>query len=392
MYTLLKGITIIDVSRLLPGPLCSMILADLGADVVKVEQRGLGDYARWIPPFQSEEGAVFLALNRNKRSIAIDLEKPEGEEILKKLVSRADVFLESFRPGVVKKLGIDYPQLSQIKKDLIYCSITGFGQKGRLRDRPGHDLTYMALSGLLPYFLQKESVTLPPLQLADIGGGTFPGVIAILAALLHRERTGKGEYIDLSMYDGLATWATLLTAVTVAEGKAPATGSGMLSGNTPCYTLYRTKDEKLLAVANLEPKFWKNFLSALDCEHLLDLQFDEENKGHQAKKELQTILGSQSLEYWEKLFSTIDTCVEPVRTFDEVLRSPLWKERNLLLKLEHPVAGTLTQVNHPIKYSNAAERCNSPPPMLGEQTDRICQELGYSEEACRQLRLKGVID
>ena len=288
----LEDLRVLDLSRLLPGPFCSLLLADCGADVIKVEDTGIGDYARWSPPFhegveKSASGALFLALNRNKRSIRVNLKSDEGRELLLKLAQDADIVLESFRPGVLDRLGVGYEALKAVNSGIVYCAISGYGQDGPYAQRAGHDLNYLATAGLLGL---TGDVGGPPVQsaaqIADIGAGSLMAAFAILAAIRERDRSGEGQSIDISMTDGSLAWMVMPSAVALAGGKPPRRGEGELAGGLVCYRPYECKDG-WVSMGALEPKFWKLWCEGTGHEELIEKQF--ERAGSEAHKAVEAV-------------------------------------------------------------------------------------------------------
>ena len=275
----LEGLTVLDLSRLLPGGYCSLILADFGADVIKVEDTGMGDYVRWAPPYydgaeETARSAKFLSLNRGKRSIRIDLKNERGKQVLLRLVRGADVLLESFRPGVLDRLGVGYERLKQENPRLVYCAITGYGQDGPNRDRSGHDMNYLGLGGLLGLTGEADG---PPVQsagqIADLGGGGLMAAVGVLIALRERERSGEGQFVDCSMFDGALSWLAMVAADMFADGVVPRRGTLHLAGAVTCYRPYRCADG-YVTLGALEPKFWAEFCRGVGREDLLDHAFD----------------------------------------------------------------------------------------------------------------------
>ncbi|MFN2581930.1 MAG: CaiB/BaiF CoA transferase family protein, partial [Candidatus Dormibacteria bacterium] len=285
--TALDDVRILDLSRLLPGPFCSLILADLGADVIKVEDTSAGDYLRWMPPLAGEYSAMFHALNRNKRSVSLDLKRPEGRDAFLQVAESADVVLESFRPGVMERLGLGYDTLHARNPRLILCSISGYGQDGPYRERAGHDLNYASLAGVLSIDGVEDGLpAMPPLQVADLGGGALHAAVAILAALHQRARTGEGQWCDIAMLDGLISWMAPHAATYFATGDVPAPHSLILNGRHPCYRMYRCADGAV-SVAALEQKFWDALVRALGLAHLVDDAFADGERAQEVVRELQ---------------------------------------------------------------------------------------------------------
>ncbi len=368
----LAGVKVLDLSRLLPGPYATLVLADLGATVDKVEEPGTGDYTRHMPPMKDETSALFLGLNRNKRSIALDLKSAGGVATLKALVRHYDVLVESFRPGVMDRLGCGYPALAKENPKLIMCSISGYGQTGPDRLKAGHDLNYMARSGALAYGgVEGGAPALPGVQVADIGGGSLFALVGILAALHERHQTGQGRFVDVSMTDGSLAFLHMHLAsrlVMGGEGAPLARGREALNGGYACYGLYRTKDDRYLAVGALEPKFFQGVCAAIGRPELLEGAYDTGEGGRRTRRELEAVFAARSLAEWITVFSPLDLCVEPVREGDEVLDDPQLQARGVFAKV-----GDVVWLRTPLRFGDVAIR---PPPALGENTAEILRECG----------------
>ncbi len=368
----LAGVKVLDLSRLLPGPYATLVLADLGATVDKVEEPGTGDYTRHMPPMKDETSALFLGLNRNKRSIALDLKSAGGVATLKALVRHYDVLVESFRPGVMDRLGCGYPALAKESPRLIMCSISGYGQTGPDRLKAGHDLNYMARSGALAYGgVEGGAPALPGVQVADIGGGSLFALVGILAALHERHQTGQGRFVDVSMTDGSLAFLHMHLAsrlVMGGEGAPLARGREALNGGYACYGLYRTKDDRYLAVGALEPKFFQGVCAAIGRPELLEGAYDTGEGGRRTRRELEAVFAARSLAEWITVFSPLDLCVEPVREGDEVLDDPQLQARGVFAKV-----GDVVWLRTPLRFGDVAIR---PPPALGENTAEILRECG----------------
>jgi crotonobetainyl-CoA:carnitine CoA-transferase CaiB-like acyl-CoA transferase len=392
----LEGLTVLDLSRLLPGGFCSLLLADFGADVVKVEDTGTGDYIRWCPPVyeggdRSARSALFLALNRGKRSLRLDLKTEPGKEVLLRLAQRADVVLESFRPGVLDRLGVGYERLRERNPGLVYCAITGFGQSGPARERAGHDINYLGLAGLLGLSGDRDG---PPVQsvgqIADLGGGALMGAIGILIALRERERSGQGQLVDCSMFDGALSWLALLAAQALALGRAPQRGSLALAGGLTCYRPYRCLDG-YVTLGALEPRFWSAFCRGLGREDLLTHAFDP--PGSEAHAVVTELLAQRTRDQWRAFGDQHDCCLEPVLGLDEVLASELVAAREMIAELaqpglEHPVK----LLGLPIKLSRTpGDPARAPGPGLGEHTDEVLAAAGFSPEEIAALHESGVV-
>jgi len=286
----LSGIRVLDLTRLLPGPYCSMMLADLGAEVIKVEEVGRGDYIRQSPPIRKKESALFLSLNRNKKSMSLNLKMPRAREIFYDLVRTADVVLEGFRPGVMEKLKLGYTDLKSINPKIIYCSISGYGQNGPYAQRAGHDLNYLSIAGVMSITGTRDGrPIIPGVQIADIGGGGLLAAFCILAAVVSRAKTGRGQSIDVSMMDGAFSWLSMHAGKYFADAILPGPSSELLSGRYACYNIYRTKDGKYMSLGALEPQFWSAFCNAVNRPDLIAEQFVEGEKAEALIAEVTSI-------------------------------------------------------------------------------------------------------
>jgi len=383
----LAGVRVLDLSRLLPGPFCSMLLLHLGAEVIKVEDPSSGDYTRQMPPLVGAEGAYFLALNRGKRSLAVNLKTAEGRGIFLRLAETADVVLESFRPGIADRLGVGYQAVNAVNPRIVYCSLTGYGQDGPYQRRAGHDVNYMALSGLLGLTgMAGGPPVIPAVQIADLAGGTC-AALAIVTALYARERTGRGQYLDVAMLDAVVSWLPLLVAWQAGGGEV-ARGRLPLSGRFPCYQVYETRDGQFMSLGALEPGFWANFCRLVDREDLIPRQFD----GDQATfQEMRAIFRSRTRDEWVKLLEGVDTCCEPVKSLSEALADPQVRHRGMVKEVPHPAAGAVPQLGSPLRLEDAERVCALPAPRLGEHTHKVLLELGYAPEEIEALQARGVV-
>lgn len=392
----LAGIKVLDLSRLLPGPFCSLMLADLGADVLKVEDTGAGDYTRMLPPYAGDEetrrrgaaGVQFCALNRNKRSIQIDLKTEQGREILLKLVAEHDVVLESFRPGVLDKLGVGYERMREENAGLVYCAISGYGQDGPFRDRAGHDMNYLGLNGLLGISgLAEAPLVQSAGQIADIGGGAMPAAIAILAALVRRQATGEGAEIDISMTDGAMSWLAMPASAALA-GDVRRRGDVDLGGRWACYVPYEAADGWISCGA-LEPKFWQAFCNGVGREDLIAKQFAAIGSDDHA--EIAAVFRSRTRAEWAAFNDQHDCCIEPVLELDEALGSDLTRERGMVIEVEQPGAGPVGQVAPPFVIDRQRPDRREPAPAFGEHTDEVLTDLGYDADQIAELRAGGAV-
>jgi crotonobetainyl-CoA:carnitine CoA-transferase CaiB-like acyl-CoA transferase len=392
----LEGIRILDLTRLLPGGFCSLLLADFGADVIKVEDTGAGDYVRWAPPYyegadETARGAAFLALNRNKRSIRINLKDDAGKQVLLRLVRDADVVLESFRPGVLDRLGVGYERMREVNPGVVYCAITGYGQDGSHRDRSGHDMNYLGLVGLLGLTGEEDG---PPVQsagqVADIGGGALMAAFGVLAALRERDRSGTGQLVDVSMADGSLSWLAMVAARYFAEGVVPRRGDLELAGALICYRPYRCADG-WVTLGSLEPKFWQAWCRGVGREDLIERQFERPGSG--AHAEVETIFRQRTREQWQAFASEHDCCLEPVLELDEALESDLVREREMVVEIEQPgAARPVRLVAPPVKLSSTpADPGRLPGPALGEHTREVLAAAGYTDDEIAQLESAGAI-
>ncbi|HVG20524.1 MAG TPA: CaiB/BaiF CoA-transferase family protein, partial [Blastocatellia bacterium] len=390
MQQALEGIRVLDLSRMLPGPYASMMLGDLGAEVVKVEEVKIGDPTRWSPPMIANQSAAFLQVNRNKKSIAIDLKQPEGRDIFLKLASRADCVLEQFRPGVVDRLGIGYAAVSEINPRIVYCSLTGFGQGGPHAARSGHDLNYLALSGVLGLTTDERGrPVIPGVQVADLAGGMI-AAFAMLAALAARERTGRGQYVDVSMFDVMLSMLPVPAAHQFG-GKAIGVGGKYgLTGAYPFYNVYETGDGKFMTLGALEPKFWANFCRRVGREDLIARQFDEGERREGLFEEVRAIFKSRAQSEWVELMRDADCCCEPVLPMSEAFEHAQALAREMVREAEHPTAGYIKQLGFAYKLSDTPPRTSRPSPALGEHTEELLADIGIGREERERLRKSGI--
>jgi crotonobetainyl-CoA:carnitine CoA-transferase CaiB-like acyl-CoA transferase len=372
----LEGIRVLDLTRLLPGPFCSLLLADFGADVIKVEDPIAGDYARWYEPKVADQSAMFISLNRNKRSITLDLKSEKDKEVFIDLIKTSDVLIESFRPGVMNRLGLGYEELKHHNPKLIYCAITGYGQTGPYAKEPGHDLNFLSYAGLL--HLQGAANGNPlmsSVQIGDIGGGSLMATIGILLSIIDAKKSGDGQFVDISMLDGAVSWMqTILPDYWVTQDM-PNRGELILNGGKACYEVYRTKDDRFISVGALEYKFWKNFCKVIGKEELIE-QLDEPiERQRMMKAEIQAIILQKASAEWLVLFKGTDACVSPVLTPKEMSENPQIRHREMIQEVHHPEAGLLKQIANPIKLSNRKVKLRRHAPRLGEHNAEILNEL-----------------
>jgi crotonobetainyl-CoA:carnitine CoA-transferase CaiB-like acyl-CoA transferase len=387
----LSGVRILDLTRLLPGGFCTQLLGDLGADVIKVEDTGAGDYVRWAPPYYGDDektslgtrSALYLSLNRNKRSVRLDLKQPGGTQALLKLVEGADALVESFRPGVLERLGVGYEKLLGANPALVICPITGYGQDGPNRDRAGHDQNYLGLNGILGLTGEKEG---PPVQagaqIADLGGGGLMAAVGILAALNEAKTSGKGQVVDVSMTDGSLSWLAMVAGRYFCEGRVPKRGELELSGGIICYRPYEAKDGWVSCGA-LEQKFWAAWCRGVEREDLIDRQFDP--PGSDAHGEAVEIFKQRTRDEWVAFNDEHDCCIEPILDLDEALDSPQVREREMVVEWDQPGLGPVKQLGVPVKFSRTPGGVNRPAPALGEHTAEVLEAAGCSAEEIAAL-------
>lgn len=388
----LAGIRVLDLTRLLPGPMCTLHLADMGADVIKVEDPGAGDYARWIGRRARVNSLDFLAMNRNKRAINLDLKHPAGAALFLRLAETADVVVEGFRPGVADRLGVGYAAVAAVNPRAVYCSITGYGQTGPLADKAGHDVNYLALSGALD---QTGAAGGPPaignFQIGDLAGGTLTAAMSICAALVGTQRTGRGRHLDVAIADAVLTHMVIAAATLAGEGATAPRGRDKLTGGLPCYGVYATADGRWLAVGALEPKFWVQVCAALGRPDLADRGHLEGDAGELVRAEVAAVIASRPLAHWADLFAPLDCCVTPVLTLEEAMESAHALARGLVVTHEHPVEGPVRQFAPPVRMGAGPVAVDRPAPMQGEHTDAVLREAGLSEDEIARHRAEGVI-
>jgi crotonobetainyl-CoA:carnitine CoA-transferase CaiB-like acyl-CoA transferase len=364
-----------------------MMLADLGAEVIKIEEPKIGDPTRKSPPMVDGHSAPFAQVNRNKKSIALDLKHAQGREIFLKLAATADVLIEQFRPGVVDRLGINYAAVAEINPRIVYCALTGFGQDGPHRERSGHDLNYLALSGVLGLTTDDHGKpVIPGVQVADLAGGMIAG-FAILAALLARERTGRGQYVDVSMFDVMVSMLPIPAAHHFAGSTIPVGGKYVLSGAYPFYNVYETSDGKFMTLGALEPKFWANFCRKVDREDLVARQFDAGERRVNLFEEVRKIFKSRPQSEWVALMRDADCCCEPVLSMSEAFEHAQTRAREMVRQS----ACVTDQLGFSYKLSDTPPSEESQAPALGEHTAELLAAVGITADECKRLCEDGVI-
>lgn len=391
MKQALEGIRVLDLSRMLPGPYCTMMLGDLGAEVIKIEEIKGGDPTRHSPPKVGTQSAAFRQVNRNKKSISIDLKSSEGRALFLKLAATADIVMEQFRPGVVDRLGIGYKEVSEINPRIIYCALTGFGQDGPHRDRSGHDLNYLALSGVLGLTTDEQGKpAMSGIQVADLAGGMIAG-FAMLAALLARERTGRGQYVDVSMFDVMLSMLPIAASHQFVGKRYEVGDKFVLSGSYPFYNVYETIDGNYMTLGALEPKFWTNFCKTVAREDLIAKQFSEGDDKAELFSEVKAIFKSRSRDEWIEVMRDADCCCEPVLSLGEAFEHEQTKARQMVQEITTATDGVLKQLGFAYKLSDTPPRINTMSPELGEHTEELLTVLGIAQDEQERMKGAGVV-
>ncbi len=387
----LDGLLVLDFTRLLPGPFATQLLANLGADVIKIEDPGLGDYMRTVPPSIQGTSYAYLMVNRGKRSLSVDLKTKEGREILYKLVPKADIVIEEFRPHVMKELGMDYRTLVKRNPRLIFCSFNGYGQTGPWKDAPGHDITFEAHAGILGVSGEPGGrPAIPGVPMADLASG-FNAAMSVLAALRTRDKTGKGEFVDVSIFDTAISLMVLNLSLYLATGEEPIAGETLLTGTFPFYNLYETSDGGWLAVAVVESKFWEKMCDVLGVPEIKDAQFANDEEKARVAETLRSRFRSKPKAAWESIFSEANLPIVGVKTVADVVHDPQVKARQLLPVVDVPGLWKMQVLAHPAKHSVSTTRNPARAPAKGEDTEAILASLGYTPEQIEALAKKGII-
>jgi len=388
----LAGFRVLDLTRLLPGPMCSLHLADLGADVIKIEDPGAGDYSRHRSADEKAGPApVFTQINRNKRGLKLDLKQPEGVEAFMDLAADSHVVLEGFRPGVMARLDIDFPRVRARNPAIVFCAISGYGQDGPLRDVAGHDINYCGYAGVLH---QSGARGGPPaianFQIADLLGGTLSAVMGILAALVDAQRSGKGRFVDVSMTDCTLAHNVVPFARASAEGEARPRGQDALSGGLPCYGVYETSDGGYMALGALEAKFWRAFCEAVARPDLIAHHMVSGETADRVRAEVAAIFKSSSRDDWTRRLAGADCCASPVLSPSEARHDPHLVERGMFVEADNAEIAS-GQLAFPLRMSEFAFEVERPAPGHGEHSREILREIGYGEDRIDELEEKGVI-
>lgn len=376
----LSGITVIDLSRLLPGPYCSMILADHGARVIAIESKQF-----------MADGLFFNSINRNKEHLSLNLKNTTGKEIFRRLIQSADVMMEGFRPGVVDRLGVDYESIRKVNPKIIYCSITGYGQNGPLRDRVGHDVNYLSTAGVLNLIGEPDRPpSIPGIQIADIAAGGMNAAIGILLALFAREKNGRGQYIDISMTDGMVGFLPVALFFQQLTGQDPRRADALLSHRYACYNTYETADGRFLSIGAVENRFWKALCEHFGVPQYAALQYDD---GHRDEilNFMRATFKRQTLDEWDAELADLEICWGRVQTFSELLADPLFREREMILEMKGGTGEKKAAIGVPVKLSETPGSVRSAAVDFGASTSSILRELGYSEKEIEEFAESEVI-
>ncbi|BBU39651.1 MULTISPECIES: CaiB/BaiF CoA transferase family protein [Aeribacillus] len=389
----LAGIKIIDLTRILSGPFCTMTLADLGAEVIKIESPQGDDTRQWGPPFIKNESAYFLSVNRNKKSVVLNLKDPKGKEILLKMVEEADVVVENFRPGTLKKLGIDYDILKQHNRGVILASISGFGQTGPYSKKPGYDVLAQGMGGLMSVTGEPDGTPVKAgYSLADIGAGMW-ATIGILSALWERERSGQGQWIDVSLLDTMVSWQTYLAGNYFATNNDPKPLGGAHPNIVPYQVFEASDGHFILAVGN--DSLWNSLVDVLDVEALRDRKFKTNPDRVQNRDELISILEEifkrKTRDEWVDMLESAKIPCGPVNKLSDILNDAHIKEREMVVEMEHPSLGILKMLGVPVKLSRTPGRIKTVPPAQGEHSETVLKQMGYSKEEIETFIKEGII-
>jgi len=400
----LEGIRVLDLSRTAPGTFCTMILGDLGAEVLKVEAPSVSEFAGSSVSEKGEENrrrAAYFPLNRNKKSMVLNLGAERGREIFYRLAQQVDVIVEGFRPGVAQRLGVGYDTVKKLNPKVVYCSLSGYGQDGPYRTFPGHDINYISFAGVLDLIGPREGPPIIPLNLvADFAGATLYGAIGILTALLARNKTGKGQYVDVAYVDGAISLIGFFTNTYFRDGIAPKRGETALHGAYPYYGVYQTKDDKYITIGCIEKHFWENLCRLLGREDYISHHFSsrhfvqkpEDKKWEEISSFLKETFLTKTREEWFELLIKHDIPAGKVYALEEVFTDPQVLHRQMMIEIDHPTLGKVKQIGITPKLSDTPGEVRSVSPLRGDHTDEILQGLGLNQEEIESLRKEGVID
>ena len=389
----LENIRVLDLSTMYPGPLCTMMLADFGAEVIRIEPTKGGDLWRNSLPHIEGLGMPYLQVNRNKKSIELNLKEEEGRKIFYKMAESADVIVEQYRPGVAARLGIDYETIHRINPKIVYCSISGFGQDGPYRLLSGHDLNYISYAGILGLSARKgERPVIPGVQIGDIGGGALYAAIGILIALLGVKAGGKGQYVDTAMLDGAVSLMSWNGSSYLANGQAAEPEGNILLGQLACYNVYETKDKRYISIGAVEAHLWQNFCVLIGKPEYVAWQRDL-SKQDEMRAHITDLFRSKTLDEWKKALADVDCCWSPVASVGEALEDPQVLHRKMVVEMEDPQGqyGKVKMIGSPIKLSETPARQELFPPRKGEHTQQVLRACGYSDEQIQEFLKKGII-
>jgi len=389
----LQGLKILDFTTLLPGPFATMILADMGADVLRVLSGSYPDMASFLPPFlpDSDLSCNLAYLGRGKRCLNLNLKMTSAVEIVHRLIKKYDIVIEQFRPGIMARLGLAYEDLRAVNPSLIYCSLTGYGQTGPLKNRAGHDINFLARSGLMSYSGTKDQgPSLTGMQIADVASGSNNAVIGILAAVIHRKETGEGQHIDISMTDGVMAFNAMMATTYLAGAAQPQRGQELLNGGS-LYDFYETSDGLYISFGGLEIQFFANFCRIIGREDLIPFGIITPNI-EQVKKDVREIIRQKTRDQWTEIFSQVDACVEPVLSLAEAIADENTRAREMVIEFTLPSGEKLKQIANPIKFSATKQEYRSIGCLAGTHTREALLEMGYTEEQICCYEKEGVFD
>ena len=387
----LKGIRILDLTRLLPGPLASQYMADLGAEVIKIEDVDHPDYIRFFPPQIKNQSVHYLTLNRSKKSLSFKLGTEEGRKIFYDLILKSDIVIESYRPGWMDKMGFSYAEAKAINPAIIYISISGYGQIGPLSNKAGHDLNYIGYSGVLALGGKDGKIIMPGVQIADIMGGSYNTVIACMSAILARQTSKVGQHVDVSMTDGVMQMAAMPLGELMNSNTTYAAGEFMLSGGLANYYVYECKDQKYIVLGTLEPKFWMGFCKMVGKESWMNRALPIPDQVKALKEDLQNLFKSKTRDEWEALASNYDVCISPVLELDEIEHHPNTTARKMIVEHHHPEYGKVKGIAQPLKFSETKLHEGWAAPLLGEHNRSVLNAIEYSDDQINSLVEKGII-
>lgn len=389
MKSTFAELKILDLTRYFPGDYATQIYADLGAEVIKVEETTIGDLCRLDPPKMRGFSYYFTVLNRNKRSLALNLKSEQGQQIFKRLAEEADVIIENFRPGVTKRLNIDYTAIKEINSKIIYCSLSSYGQENPDSLKATHDINFLALSGFLA--LNKDAgCQLPPVFVGDLAGSMF-AALGISLALLDRKTTGVGQYLDVSYFKSFQSWLSLMFSRFHFQGNQIKPESYEFTGEAICYSIYKTKDNRFISLGMVEPKFWQEFCELTGVEDLIPKQFALRQNDPEAWEKICSIMAQKTQQEWIEWLEDKDLCMSPVKNMEEVIQENMAKQ-GIIDYVNYPEIGQTLQIGFPLKLSGVSTSLqeSTSPPALGRDTVEILQQLGFSGNEIKVLIESGI--